>query len=130
MMLIILSEHEPIKAAQFVFKTCTYVLIPLSVLFIKYYPTLGRHYSDWTGAASYTGVTTNKNLLGLLLMVSGLFLVWRISARWRAGGMARKWSDDVGVPILLLCMVAWLFQITDSKTSLIGLGLVFSFILG
>jgi exopolysaccharide production protein ExoQ len=123
MMLIILTEGEPIKAAQFVFKTCTCVLIPLSVLFIKYYPTLGRSYSEWTGAASYTGVTTNKNLLGLLLMVSGLFLVWRISAKWRAGGMARKWVDDVGVPILLLCMVAWLFQMSDSKTSLIGLGL-------
>src|SRR2546422_2989137 len=58
MMLIILTEREPIKAAQLLFKTCTYILIPLSVLFIKYYPHLGRGYSEWTGDAYYTGVTT------------------------------------------------------------------------
>jgi exopolysaccharide production protein ExoQ len=121
MVLIILTELEPMKAAQFVFKTCSYVLIPLSVLFIKYYPHLGRGFSEWTGAASNTGVTTNKNLLGFVLMVTGLFLVWRLSARWGGERKPGKWIDDIGIPVFLLGMVGWLLQITDSKTSLVCL---------
>ena len=119
MMLIILTDREPIKAAQFMLKTCIYVLIPLSILFIKYYPHLGRGFSEW-GPGYNTGVTTNKNLLGFVLMVSGLFLIWRLSARWRAGSKGSKWVDDVGIPLLLLGMVGWLFRQADSKTSLIG----------
>lgn len=121
MMLVILTEREPLKALERVLMTCAYVLIPLSILFIKYYPTLGRTYSEWTGAAAYTGVTTNKNLLGFVLMVSGLFLVWRLTVRWRRDGQSGKWVDDIGIPILLLLMVGWLFQMADSKTSLMGL---------
>lgn len=121
MVLIILTELEPMKAAQFVFKTCTYVLIPLSVLFIKYYPHLGRGFAEWTGEAWNTGVTTNKNMLGLVLMVSGLFLAWRLFARWEREGKPGKWIDDVGIPVFLLGMVGWLLLKADSKTSLVGL---------
>ena len=36
------------------------VLIPVSVLFIKYYPDLGRYYGRWDYHTFYCGVTTNK----------------------------------------------------------------------
>jgi O-antigen ligase len=120
MMLIILTEREPIKAAQRVIKTCAYTLIPLSVLFIKYYPHLGKAYDDWTGQAFYTGVATNKNMLGFVLMISGLFLIWRISERSRIPVKDRDWLDDIGIPVLLLGMIMWLFNMVDSKTSLMG----------
>ena len=120
MALIILTEREPLKAVERVMKTCAYILLPLSVLFIKYYPTLGRGYSEWTGEVGYTGVTTNKNMLGFVCLVCGLFLVWRISARWRAGSKACNWLDDIGIPIVLIGMTGWLFSIADSKTPLIG----------
>lgn len=120
MMLIILTEREPIKAARFMFNACTYILVPLSVLFIKYYPTWGRGYSEWTGQAYYTGVTTNKNLLGFVLLVSGLHLVWRLSARWGEVNTSDKWLDDVGIPFVLIYMVEWLFQMADTKTPLMG----------
>lgn len=119
-MLIILTDREPIKATQFVLTTCVYVLIPVSVLFVKYYPHLGRTFDEWSGAPMNTGITTNKNLLGFVLMVSGLFLVWRLVARWGGEGRSGKWIDDVGIPVVLLGMVGWLFQMADSKTSLIG----------
>ena len=121
MALIILTEREPLKALERVVDTCMYTLIPLSVLFIKYYPALGRGYSEWTGEAYYTGVTTDKNILGFVLMVCGLSLLWRISARWTAGNKARNWIDDVGIPMVFIGMIAWLFQITNSKTPLAGL---------
>ena len=120
MVLLVLTEGEPIKAFQFVLKTCVYILIPLSILFIKYYPHLGRGFSEWTGAAWNTGVTTNKNLLGFVLMVSGLFLVWRLAERWRTGTKVDNRLDDLGIPLLLLGMIWWLFVQADSKTSLLG----------
>ena len=119
MILIILTDRDPLRAAEIVFRVCANILLPLSVLFIKYYPHLGRTYSEWTGAAAYTGVTTNKNMLGFMLMVCGLSLVWRIYSRW--GVNSGNKIDNVGIPILLLCMDAWLFQMADSKTSLMGL---------
>src|SRR5437867_890594 len=75
MALVLLSDSAPGKATEKVFKRCAYFLIPLSVVFIKYYPQLGREYEFWTGLAFYTGVTTNKNMLGYLLFVFGLYFV-------------------------------------------------------
>ena len=120
MALIILTEREPLKALERLLNTCMYILIPLSVVFVKYFPGIGRGYNEWSGEAYYTGVTTDKNLLGYVLMACGLFLVWRLSARSSAKDKTRKWVDDFGIPIIFLCMMGWLFQITNSKTSLIG----------
>lgn len=121
MVLIILTDRDPLRAAESVLRVCTNILVPLSVLFIKYYPHLGRTYSEWTGAATYTGVTTNKNMLGFMLMVCGLALVWRLYSRW--GSESGNKMDNIGIPLLLLCLVGWLFQAADSKTSLMGLTL-------
>ena len=121
MVLIILTELEPMKAAQFVFKACGYVLIPISVLFIKYYPQLGRGFSEWTGAGGNTGVTTNKNMFGFVLMVTGLFFVWRLLVKWGGEGKPGKWMDDIGIPLFFVGMIGWLLLNADSKTSLMGL---------
>ena len=117
MILIILTDRAPLKAAEIVFRVCANVLLPLSVLFIKYYPHLGRAFSDW-GGIGFTGVTTNKNMLGFVLLVCGLSLVWRLYLRWDSESGNRL--DNIGIPVLLLCLTGWLFQMADSKTSLIG----------
>ena len=54
MALIILSEAKPSAAVSSVLRRCAFVLLPLSIVFIKYFPWLGRGYSDWTGQASLT----------------------------------------------------------------------------
>src|SRR6266550_8191523 len=64
MALVILTEPNPDEAVKTLLKRCAYVVVPVSILFIKYYPELGRGFDPWTGEASYTGITTNKNLLG------------------------------------------------------------------
>src|SRR5687768_13157194 len=78
MVLVVLTDVDPIQAIQRVLVRCAYVLVPLSVLYAKYYPGLGRSYNQWTGEVMYTGVTTNKNTLGMLAMLMALFLVWRL----------------------------------------------------
>jgi exopolysaccharide production protein ExoQ len=120
MVLIILEEPEPLKAAEIVLRVCANLLVPTSVLFIKYYPHLGRAFGEW-GEMVHTGVTTNKNILGFTLMGYGLFLMWRLYLRW--GKSSSSWLDRIGIPLILLGMVGWLFYIADSKTPLLSLGL-------
>ena len=54
--LVILTEKDPYEAMRAVFARCACVLIPLSVVFIKYFPDLGRDYSK-SGGQMVTGVT-------------------------------------------------------------------------
>lgn len=116
MILIILTEPYPLDALKRVFVRCTLVLVPLSVLFIKYYPEIGRYYHRWTYQVAYAGVTTNKNSLGLLALVGALFLYWHIAdsgkslTRWQR---LVKAGPEVGV--FLLCM--WLLNIANSATA-------------
>ncbi len=126
MVLIILTEPNPLKAVEIVLRVCINLLVPLSVLFMKYYPYLGRAYSDW-GMMVYTGVTTNKNMLGFTLMVYGLFLLWVLYRRW--GQRSTNWLDNAGIPLVLLGMVGWLFNMADSKTPLLSLLLAVSIFL-
>lgn len=79
MVLIMLTEQKPLMAVETVIRRCAYVLLPFSALFIKYYPEYGKVYDEWTGFGMYTGVTTNKNLLGIVLMICGLFFTWRVA---------------------------------------------------
>src|SRR5438128_12660412 len=44
MAVILLSDRQPAKAIETVIERCAYVLVPLSIVFIKYYPHLGRKY--------------------------------------------------------------------------------------
>jgi exopolysaccharide production protein ExoQ len=120
MVLILLSDRQPAKAVETLIKRCAYVLIPLSIVFIKYYPELGRAYDEWTGRAYYTGVTTNKNLLGYLLLVFGLYFVCALFGKGTRDRVAGK-RMDVAIAVLFLLMIQWLFGMADSKTALMGL---------
>ena len=121
MALIILTEPEPILAIETVIRRCYYVLVPLSIVFIKYYPDLGRTYDDWTGAVFFTGVNTNKNMLGLLCMVFGLFSIYRLCIDWPQKRHDPNKRADVLWIILLLYLNLWTLWMADSKTSLLSL---------
>lgn len=120
MVLIILTDDKPVEAVKMVIKRSAYVLIPLSVLVIKYYPDLGRTYNPWTWEVAYTGVTTNKNSLGYVCLVSGFFFVGELIATWQK----RSKSIDkrgIFITLLFLLMISWLFKVANSETSLIAL---------
>jgi exopolysaccharide production protein ExoQ len=116
MVLIILTEQDPSYAIKAVFVRYAYIAIPLSVIFIKYYPDIGRYYNPWTYALGYSGVATNKNELGIDLFICGLFLMWDLIDHC-ASGTKRGKADFVG-RIALLLMLSWLVVISDSTTSL------------
>ena len=119
--LVLLTDPQPAKAVELVLKRCAYLLLPLSIVFIKYYGDIGRAFDQWTGYMMFTGVTTNKNSLGYLLYMCGLFSCCMIF-----GKFGRNRDDErIGtlIRIMILGMIAWLFSMADSKTPLMCLTL-------
>ena len=49
MALIVLTEADPEEALTRLMKRCAYVLLPVSILWMKYYPQLGRFSSSGAG---------------------------------------------------------------------------------
>lgn len=120
MVLVLLTEPNPDEAVIRLVKRCAYVVVPLSVLFIKYYPQWGRAYSAWTGAASYCGVTLGKNALGLDCFILGVFFCWYY-LRVRRMEKGRQRRNEILLIVGFLALIGWLFHMAQSSTSLISL---------
>lgn len=117
--MLILTEEEPEEAARAVFVRCAYVLLPLSIVFIRYFPSLGRTYTT-AGALESVGVTSQKNSLGTLVTVSGLILMWDWFERSRKGAPKMDKLDRY-LPLGFLLIGAYLLYQCDSKTSILCL---------
>lgn len=116
---IILAEKNPLDAMRAVYVRCAFLLLPLSIVFIKYFPSYGRSYG-LGGEMLFTGVTTQKNSLGELVLISTLFLIWDYVESRPAGAKFRlnKVSWEL---VVLLVIGAWLLRISQSKTSMVCL---------
>ena len=117
MILVVLSDPQPIQAVRQFLSRVGFVLIPLSVLFIKYYPDIGRSYNPWTWEPMYCGVTTFKNLLGMITLVSSLGSLWCF-LHWWHDKKAKRRKQHLIAHGALLAMAVWIFWIVNSMTSL------------
>ncbi len=108
MAFVILSELNPLQALESIIRRCAYVLIPLSVVLIKYFPEYGVVYSPWDGIRMGAGVTTHKNSLGVLCALSLFFLIWSVLRKWRSGEFFKNRSHIyadalvIGIALFLL----------------------------
>ena len=127
MVLVILTEKRPYDAVGLILRRFSILLLPLSVLFIKYYPHLGRAYH--MGNPMFTGVSDHKNGLGQICMVSGIYFSWSLLLnRWDKNGTG---LPKFPVIIMILPMIAWLFYMANSATSMTCMFITFGlFILG
>ncbi|PKN29665.1 MAG: hypothetical protein CVU64_07045 [Deltaproteobacteria bacterium HGW-Deltaproteobacteria-21] len=116
MVMLLLTEDDPVEALRWVFRKTAILLIPISIVLIKYFPEFGRSYTV-SGGQQFTGVTGNKNMLGALCFVYGVFFVWDLLAVRR--GTVERGSNTLLVNILILAMIAYLFRKADSATSLV-----------
>ena len=118
--LVILTEQKPMEAIRAVFVRCAYVLLPLSLIFIRWFPEWGRFYSRHGGEGEITGVTTQKNSLGITAMICGLMFLWDWLEKQRTAARSRK-ESRVQRNILLTAMGVsiYLIHVSQSKTSLI-----------
>src|SRR2546430_15873252 len=76
MVLIVLTDSHPTVAVERLLAKTGFVLLPVSVLLIKYYEDLGRVYYPGESVLSpwklmYTGVTDTKNGLGTICLLLG-----------------------------------------------------------
>lgn len=114
MVLIIVTDRDSYAAIKRVLSRVTFLLVPLSVLFIEYYPRLGRVYSAEDATTVFTGVTMNKNTLGRLCLVLGLATVWRLVSLLRNHPRRTKQWLAHGT---VLAMILWLLYMANSATS-------------
>jgi exopolysaccharide production protein ExoQ len=116
MVLVVLTEADLGAALATLIKRMAFVLIPLSVLLIKYFPELGREYNYWTFLPSYCGVAWNKNSLGLLCLTSGLGSLWCFLSVYR-DQRGRERLRRMLAHAAILLMIFWMFWMADSVTS-------------
>ncbi len=108
MALLVLSEKEPRQAMLSLLKRNIYILIPFSIILIKYFPEYGIQYR-WNGGQMWIGVTLQKNGLGRLCMIAAFFLVWTFVRRWHRKDIPvdkRQKLADLSVLILTLFMLS------------------------
>jgi O-antigen ligase len=122
--LLILTEKHPLEATKAVFARCAFVWFPLSEIFAKYFPGIGREYSH-SGGTMYSGVTQHKNSLGAIVLVAGLVLLSELfqpnrplKGRLLNRRGVRRFLEGHHFTILItLAMGLWLLLLSNSKTS-------------
>jgi hypothetical protein len=121
MALVVLTEADPKQAVRAVMARSGYLMLTLSVLFIKYYPQYGRSFDLWSGTPTNVGIMNSKNDLGYCCMLFGLFFVWRLLSFLR--NRATESSVELAIVACYLVMVGWLLSMCDSATSMTCLAL-------
>jgi exopolysaccharide production protein ExoQ len=131
MALILLSEPDPLESLTRLLKRCAYIIIPVSILFIKYFPQWSTVYDNWTGGRMNTGITTDKNALGCDCFILGFFLVWHFLRVTRLDKSPRK-RNELIICIMLLILNGWLLHMAHSSTSIgaLILGVAVMFFIG
>lgn len=131
MVLIVLTDRVPSETAKAACVRFAYLCVPLSLVLIKYYPSWGRAVVGYhQNANMYVGVTTQKNELGALVLVSTLVILWDLfDSREQYRHTVKKVTFASRILVLLICW--YLLMIIDSQTSLIcaflGTGLLIMF---
>src|SRR5258708_7587057 len=127
MVLVILTDGQPIAALRRAYSRVGFILFPFSVMMIRY-TDIGRGY-DADGTPSNVGVTTNKNTLGLIVFVISLGVLWNVRSIFTHKDEPHRGRRLVAQCTLLAFGIT-LLQMAHSATSVIclilGAGLMFS----
>ena len=118
MVLVVVTDAEPRAALKRLFSRTGFVLMPASILLLKYFGDLGRSYDPFNGEPTITGVTTNKNLLGVVTLVLSLGSIWRVLTLLRDSHQLNRGRQLFAQGTLLAFGVA-LLMMAHSVTSLI-----------
>ncbi len=119
MTLIVLTEPDPEEALIRLMKRCAYVVVPVSILWIKYYPELGRGFTDW-GAAMNKGIAIGKNELGADCLILGFFFFWHLLQTWQTERNTRR-RNELRLIAGFLIGISLLLRYAHSATSTICL---------
>lgn len=116
MALVVVTDPQPVAALRRLLSRLGFVLLPASILLIKYYPYLGRDYDAWSGQQHNNGVTADKNLLGLSTYLLTLGTLWQVLRLWNEPNQPDR-SRQLVAQCILLGFGIWLLSIANSATS-------------
>lgn len=119
MVLIVLTESDPLAALKRILTRLGFLLFPLSILFIKFYPQIGRRLTNsWTEEP--IGISVQKNSLGVDCMMYGVFFLWMIVTVYRDREDPNR-RRRLFVYGTIFAMIIWLLSQCNSTTSITGL---------
>ncbi|HLJ78635.1 MAG TPA: O-antigen ligase family protein [Acidobacteriaceae bacterium] len=114
---LLFTERDPLLSIRSVYFRCAAILIPVSVVFIKFFPDYARAYTV-AGEIMVTGVTTQKNSLGEIVLIFTLMLLWDSAESMRQGSRL-YWKRMPWDRLILIAMGMWLLYESQSKTALL-----------
>jgi O-antigen ligase len=117
MVMVVLTDTDRLAAIKRLLARVAFLLIPVSVLLIKYYPDIGAGYNIHHWTRVLVGVTTHKNFLGVICLIFGLGCEWRFLAAYQARKGKQRTRQLIAHGALLV-MVLWLLLSANSMTSL------------
>jgi len=118
MVLIILIELDPFAALTRILTRMGFFLFPLSILFIRFYPQLGRRPTNsWTQEP--VGVTSQKNELGIMCMIYGVFFLWMLLSVYRERKRVGRWRRMLAYGTIIAISI-YLLNLCNSTTSMVG----------
>lgn len=129
MVVIVLTEVDRVAAMKRLLGRLGFIWMPFSLLLIRYYSELGRGFDQLTGESTVFGVTTGKNLLGMICMISGLGVVWRVCLAFRGADDEARRPAALLAQFVVLGMALWLFYLANSMTSFLCFLMSSSFVL-
>ncbi len=119
MILVILTEVSPEEAIKTLIIRCAYVLVPISWVLNRYFPEISRVYSIGGGDPQLIGITTNKNSLGIVCLISGVVLFWKFVNDWLQS-KEKENKKDLLIYVLMGITISWVLLNSRSATALGG----------
>jgi exopolysaccharide production protein ExoQ len=119
MVLVVLTDESATATMRAVCVRCACVCLPLSIVLIRYYPSVGRAFVGYNqDQMMFLGVTTHKNALGIVACVAVIFLFWDFLER-RGIPLSGVERLTAGGRALVMLSGWYLLLAIDSVTALV-----------
>lgn len=119
MVLVILTDKRPVEAIDSILRRLAVAWLPLSIVFFKYFPALGRQFHESTGEMFATGVGQQKNSLGMLCLICGIYFSWKYLLKYK-DRFRWNWQENIA-DFVLMVLIVWLLNLSQSATSMVCL---------
>lgn len=124
MALIVVTEPDPLEAIATVIRRLLLLHLPLSILCIKYFRTIGVAWSKDGNYAMWTGITIHKNLLGQVCMTSGIYFLWEMMRKWKNKGVVLMGILYLLMTVFLMTGPGYSKSTTSIFVLLFGIGVL------
>jgi exopolysaccharide production protein ExoQ len=102
MAVVVLTEANRVDAITALVRRCAFIHMPMSILVTRYYRDIGVAWDFGGTSSSWQGISTSKNVLGQIAMLSAIVFIWE---RTRRNNPKKcRWIDFayIGMSVFLL----------------------------